>query len=464
MHRSILSLCLVVGCMSFVNGQTTPASPLTLDGSEVPSPQASHFTFEPETDEEIQRRIDGLSAEQSPMRQPTMGYQNGFLITSPAGEGKEAGAAFTLRINSWMQFRHTAFDSHTSNPSQNDLEFERLRLQFQGNAYSPDIRYFIQFDGDSDQGGVSDWLDYYVTADVGHAAGCDAGVLGFKVGKWKLPFNRARAESGWKLQFSDRAVASVFFDINRSQAVALYGSFGLLGRTVHWESAISNGFKTGSARTFRSGEFDRNLAYSGRVWSDWIGQWGSDGEADVSYHEDLAMRVGAGFAHTQVEREGAREFALQRVVDSGQTLESLLPASANAYDVSFYSIDANWKYRGASLLTEYYFRTLTDFQGVALGKLLDHGFLIQGGKFLVPGQLELIARWARIQGDSGTLGAFDQSFDEVAGGLVWYLKGQRAKVTFDVTRLNGAPMRDGALNVLPGDDGMLYRSQFQLFF
>ncbi len=461
--RSISIVIIVCGLISVGRAQGLVSS--GGKPGDITAGTAEPAVFSAAQELEIERRIEqALRAEPKLTPKLGFGYQNGFLISSPAGVKTEPGAAFTMRINSWMQFRHTVFDSQTANPSENDLEFERLRLTFQGNVYSTDLRYFIQFDGDSDQSEVADWLDYYITADVGHAAGFDPGSFGIKVGKWKLPYSRARAESGWKLQFTDRSVASVFFDINRSQAVGLFGNFGFLGRTVNWETAVSNGFKTGGARPSRLGELDRNFGYSGRLWSDWIGDWGTDGEADLDCHQQLAMRVGAGFAHTRLNREGLREFASTRVVDSGDRLVDLLPATVSAYDYSLYALDANWKLRGSSLMIEYYFRHMDGFTGAVVNPLFDHGFVLQGGRFILRETLELIARWSRIQGDSGTLGTRDQSFDEVAGGVVWYLNGQRAKLTFDVTRLNGAPVFDPTLNILPGDDGMMYRTQFQLYF
>ncbi len=384
------------------------------------------------------------------------------MIASPEGVKIGTGVPFWMRINSWFQFRHTGFKSQGVGEDQNDFEFERLRLTFQGNVYTPDLKYFIQLDGDDDQGQVSDWLDYYIRYDFGHAAGLEPGRLGLRIGQWKLPFNRARAEAGWKLQFSDRSMASVFFDINRSRAIALYGDFGFLGRTVHWESALSNGFKTGGFLPVRR-DLDRNFGISSRLWSDWLGEWGNDGESDLSYHCKPAVRVGSGFACTRLDR-GTRESLRLRVVDSGDILDAILPAGVDQYDLCYYSVDANGKYRGWSVLSEYYFRTLRNFRGANVDNLFDHGFLLQSGKFVVREKLELIVRWSRIVGDSGSLGGAVQSADEVAGGIVWYIKGQRAKFTFDATRLNGAPIRDLALNILPGDDGMLYRTQFQLYF
>ena len=402
----------------------------------------------------IDARIEKQLAQQAKSKPKLKtGYENGFIIGNDA---------FQMRINSWFQFRHTGFDSRGPNENQNDLEFERLRLTFQGSVYTPDLKYFIQFDGDDDQAQVSDWLDYFIRYDFGHAAGLKAGRLGLRLGQWKLPYNRARFESGWKLAFTDRATASVFFDINRSRAIALYGEFGLLGRDIKWESALSNGFKTGGFLPVRR-DFDRNFGVSSRLWSDWTGTWGNDGESDLSYHCAPAVRTGCGFACTTL-RPGTRESLRVRVVDSGDFLDSILPAAVNRYDLCYYAVDANAKYRGGTILTEYYFRTLGNFRGDRVDDLFDHGFLLQLGKFVVREKLELVCRWSRIVGDSGTLGSEVQSSDEVAAGFVWFINGQRAKLTFDATRLNGAPVRDLALNILPGDDGMLYRTQFQLYF
>ncbi len=90
--------------------------------------------------------------------------------------------------------------------------------------------------------------------------------------------------------------------------------------------------------------------------------------------------------------------------------------------------------------------------------------MVQGGLFVVPKRLEWISRWSRVVGDSGTLGIADQSADEISMGAVWYYRGHNAKLTFDASHINGSPIRDLALNLLPGDDGMIYRTQLQIRF
>jgi len=96
--------------------------------------------------------------------------------------------------------------------------------------------------------------------------------------------------------------------------------------------------------------------------------------------------------------------------------------------------------------------------------LLDDGFVLQSGYFVIPEKLELIARWSRIAGDSGTLGLVSASSDEFGAGFVWYFRGHNAKLTFDANRFNGAPVSSSRLDLLPSDAGWLFRTQFQLAF
>jgi hypothetical protein len=83
---------------------------------------------------------------------------------------------------------------------------------------------------------------------------------------------------------------------------------------------------------------------------------------------------------------------------------------------------------------------------------------------VVAEKLELITRWSRIAGDSGTLGLINESSDEVGAGFVWYFKGHNAKLTFDATHVNGVPVSSSRLDLLPSDAGWLFRTQIQLAF
>ncbi|QDS88380.1 Phosphate-selective porin O and P [Rosistilla ulvae] len=395
-----------------------------------------------------------------------VGYDDGFVLASLRERNLETDAfPFRLKVNGWGQLRHTASDVALPNTDLNQFQMKRARLILSGNAFLPDLNYFTQFDGRSSSGDNMRLLDFYLNYDIGHAQfGFEKGTFGFRAGKYKMPFTMARWLSGKEFEFSDRSVASTYFDVNRSLAIGLFGQSKHTAIPIEWETAIFNGFVTGGAETGSSGNLDDNFAYSIRLQGYPIGDWGSSQLADFESHDRLAMRVGCAFAGTTISRNGSTEFNTPRVVDSGQTFASILPVAVDSYHVAQFAVDTSFKWRGWSTTMEYYFRNLSDFEGAALPSLLDHGFWFQVGYFVVPEKLQVLTRWSRVDGDSGTLGASDQSTDEVGAGLAWYLRGNRAKLVTDVTRLDGAPISSSALDVNPGDRGWLFRTQMQFSF
>ena len=395
-----------------------------------------------------------------------VGYDKGFLIASKKSLDLDAAEnPFRLKFNGWGQLRSVSIDSNGANPDQNQFQLQRARIALSGSAFTEDFSYFLQMDGRSSSGDDIRLLDYYLDYDIGHHSwGFDPDSLVFQTGRFKMPTNLARELSGKGFQFADRSVASTFFDVNRSLGWGLYGRAKKWRRPFNWSVAIFNGLVTGGAETGSSGSLDNNFAYSARTSWYPCGDWGSGQLSDFDYHHSPATRVGAGWASSAINRTGSTEFNSVRVVDSGKKLSLMLPMTVDQYRVNLYSIDASIKYAGWSWTSEYYFRQISDFQGAAIPELFDHGFWLQAGKFVIPEKCELVARWSRVEGESGLLGAGTESSDEIAGGFAWYLRGENAKLVIDLTRLNGAPIDSAALSIAPGDSGWLLRSQIQFAF
>jgi hypothetical protein len=403
------------------------------------------------------------------MTQVRTGYDHGFVLASERQLNLGVNdSPFLLRINGWGQLRHSLFDSNGENPDANQFQLKRARLIFSGSAFSSDFAYFLQLDGRSSSGDDMRLLDYFLTYDLGHHVwGGEKGTIGVKTGKYKMPFTMARYLTGREFEFTDRSMSSMFFDVNRSIGWGLYGNINGWRMPWNWEVALFNGLVTGGAETGSSGSLDDNFAYSARWFAHPTGQWGEGELADFDWHDKLATRVGAGFANSTINSSGTDEFDSVRVVDSGKTLSSLLfllPDTVDEFTVNLFALDFSSKWRGWSLNFEYYLRNINDFKGATLPNLFDHGFWLQLGKFVLPGKLELLTRWSRVVGNSGTLGQDDQSAEEIAGGLVWYFRDQHAKWTFDATYLNGAPIDSASLDISPGDIGWLFRSQIQFAF
>ena len=190
--------------------------------------------------------------------------------------------------------------------------------------YAPTLQYFLQFDGNSDRSMETVFVDCFGSYDLGRdLLGWEANKLGIKAGKWKMPFNRSREETARRLQFTERSMANLFFDINRSIGVGLYGEVDTFASPLVFETAVFNGFRSGVDSTRRGAGLDDNFGWSLRTHTDLFSEFGEDGEPDLSWHPAPALRLGSGIALTRVDAEGASEFTRQRVVDSGATLASL---------------------------------------------------------------------------------------------------------------------------------------------
>lgn len=394
-----------------------------------------------------------------------VGYDGGFVIASEELKLGTDDFPYRLKINGWGQLRSTAFESKGENRDLNQLQLKRARVVLSGNAFSSDLSYYVQLDGRSNAADSIRILDYYFAYDLSSAIGLGRqNEIGIKTGLYKMPSSLARQLSGRGLQFADRSMSSIYFDVNRSLAFGIYGMRDVLSLPLHWEVALFNGIVSGGAETGSSGTLDNNNAFSGRVYCFPLGDWGEGQLADFTHHPKLATRIGAGFAITTIDRSGSTEFSSLRTVDKGQPLSDLLPASVSSYSVAQYSIDSSLKYSGLSLTSEYYFRSISDFRGSSVQSLFDHGFWLQGGVFLVAEKLELLARWSRVTGNSGTLGTSTQSSDEIAAGGVWYFRKQHAKLTLDATHLDGATINSSVLDISRGDTGWLFRTQLQFSF
>jgi hypothetical protein len=441
------------------NGGLSPEAFGTADAGLAGSSRLESAESCPQCSPEQNDKPDWLS-------QVRVGYDNGFLIGSENPIDLDSGdLPFRLRFNGWGQLRYFLLDSDGVNPDQNQFQLQRGRLVFSGSAFAPDFSYFVQLDGRSSSGNQVGLLDYFLTYDFGHHRwGFDKGTIGFKTGQYKMPFNLSRYLTAREFEFSDRSVASTYFDVNRSLGWGLYGRSNRWRVPVEWEAAVFNGLVTSGAETGASGDLDNNFAYSARAMWYPIGDWGKNETADFDGHCELAMRVGMGWANSTINRTGSTEFNTLRVVDSGATLASVLPGSVQQYTTNLYAVDASFKYRGWSFTSEYYFRQVNEFEGATIPSLFDYGYWLQLGKFVVPQKFELISRWSNVIGNSGTLGASEQSSSEIAFGCVRYYRGQNAKVTFDATYLDGAPISSSALGVSPGDIGWLYRTQIQFAF
>ncbi len=388
-------------------------------------------------------------------------YKKGFRIT-PRDKKK---TPFELKINGRLQFRWSGFqgDQPFTNragtiepPSRNGFEVERGRLEFKGYAIDPRLKYYFNLDADTDDNHSVIFHDFWFDYDLGETAT-------LRIGKAKVPGSYEWLESSTTTRFADRSLSTTYFRADRSVGAWLLGT---TDRGLYYQLAVTNGFVT---TDLEPDQVDDNFAYTGLFYIDPIGEFGS-GHSDLTYHEKPAIRIGTSlsYANTNPQDDGSPtpEQNFPRVSDGIRLTDTgaVSPGvTVNDFDHFLVSGFLSGKWRGFSFNAEYYARWLDNFDTIegpapAINELFDSGFYADVGYFLVPGVFEVNGRISQIDG------LFGDSWEYAAGFNWFHNESHKSKVTFDATVLDGSPTSSSSPNFELGQDGILYRLQYQIAF
>ena len=383
-------------------------------------------------------------------------YDRGLKWGDPDDPGR-----FALQINAWMQFRHHAFSRDAlswtdragrTRPlmARNALDVERGRLVLRGHAGDPRLTYFLQLDGDTDDGHAIELFDYWWSWRFSDAAEV-------QFGKRKVSAGRQWLVSGRHLRLVDRPMANDFFRPDRTVGVFLVGD---LAEATHYELTLGAAYRSAN---LSNAQLDDRFTFAATVYSDPWGDFGSQ-LTDVG-GDDGRLRVGQSFAYSpQTQDAPGGELSFLRLSDGTRVANvGALAAgvTVSEFDVFLYGVDVAWKRDGWSGGAELFLRWIESIG--ANGPLPDrnlfqHGFYVEGGRFVIPSVLDINARWSQVFGIGGTA-------SEAGLGANWYPTGKAwFKASFDVTWLDGSPLQNTASDLLVGDQGVLFRTQVQAEF
>jgi len=411
--------------------------------------------------EELEEELEELT---DPENQPafTADYNKGFRITPR--DKKET--PFELKINGRLQFRWVGFsrdkDTFTNRlgtvdvPSRNDFEVERGRLELKGFVVDPRVKYYFNLDADTDDNHVVIFHDFWFDYDLNDNTT-------FRVGKAKVPGSYEWLESSTTTRFSDRSLSTTYFRADRSVGAWLLGE---TSSGVNYQLAITNGF---DSTDLEPEDVDDNFAYTGLFYID---PWGDVGKgySDLKCHKNPVIRLGTSLSYTNTnpldDGSPTAEQAFARVSDGAFVTApgALTPGvQVNDFDHFLVSTFANGKWLGMSFNAEYYARWLQNFDTVSgaapgINELFDSGFYVDVGYFVVPGQFEVNGRVSQIDG------LFGDTWEYALGWNWFHDRSHKSKVTFDATVLEGSPTSSSSPNFEIGQDGILYRLQYQIAF
>lgn len=398
------------------------------------------------------------SIEQAAKSPYEFGYADGLFFNVRRNRD-----SFAARANLRTQFRFSTFsrdaDSWTDNAgvvrpiyNRQIFELERARVVLAGHAFSPQLKYFLQTDGDTDSRHELAILDHWWAWRVSDAVEIQAG-------KRKVPGTRNWLLGAFDTRLIDRPFANEFFRPSRTTGIWVVGD---PSSVWHYELMIGQGFST---EGLTPAEVSDQFSGAASAWWNLLGDYGPGRPTDYERHDELAVRAGCSLVSSREGRQGSQleEADFLRLTDGTRVTDpgALAPgATVESFDVTLLALDLAFKYQGWSANGEYFWRWIenvkADLPVPSVG--LQQGFYVEGGFFLVPQQWELNGQFSYVGGEQGVRKGG-------AVGFSYYPRNtQNFKLSADVTVLDGSPVNSTGSDVLVGDDGVLVRTQFQALF
>jgi hypothetical protein len=355
-------------------------------------------------------------------------------------------------------------------------------------------------------------------------------------GKLKPFFGLEEYLSFFNNELNEFSMADWYFDADDDNLLMAAGiQVKALEDRFYMQTILTNGNES----QFPNTQMDNLPGFSVGLWYDLGGNWNEekhkwdlfgDTLSDLEYSCRPVVRVGGSVNIVPMGRrslygddEQSRVFVMPAAPNGTRLInvlngDSLVPGGSHAVD-SFDSYSYNaflaGKYHGFSLSNEWWLRNLNNFRTTPNGLgniiyqdtlgpggaatnalfpahgLLDYGMTLQGGYFVIPKKLQVVARWSWVRGESGDIngtgkfttvtlpgvvgpvhvvdGAFRQfhEADEYGVGFNYYLKGQLLRLCTDLSFYEGGNPAGGAVSpgsFIPGVDGWLVRTRLQFAF
>ncbi|RQW85925.1 MAG: porin [Geobacter sp.] len=347
----------------------------------------------------------------------------GFTFASPDEK-------FSLTVGGRMQFRYTFTDFDALNTKSTDsstFDAKRLRLIFQGHAYTKDLTYKLEIDPrvlatSSSAGGLTDAYMNYKFIN-------EAQVL---VGQTKTRFSRSTLQSDGALMFVDRApfVGKLAhgYDIGALVHGKIAKSF------VEYDLAVSNGDGQTNAVS------NNNNMFSTRVAFNPFGAMSAD-EPDLAIGKKPLLSIGANYLFNTVTNGSTAGYA-----------KEFAPAAGTKNEFNNYGFDAQFKWMGLALQGEADFVNYENNSTSVTKRAL--GYYAQAGYMITP-EIGLAVRYSYYDKDRDTSGDLQT---EQIGSVSYYFSKHNLKLQADVGNLHAQKGTSA-----PQDD-MQYRVQAQIIF
>lgn len=323
---------------------------------------------------------------------------------------------YTAHIDLRTQFRYTNidYDNTFSNPNRDndELKLNRARFKIGGIFGAEWLKYYSEYNFVN-----SVLIDLWIQPKVNES-------LMFRIGQYKVPYNRERFESSGKQQFAERSIVNPPFTLDRQIGITVEGR---LFKEQIMDSNYYVGVFFGNGRSGSRDSHNTPMVFGRWQWNIFQ-QVLPFTRSDITRHNTPAASLSVAAA---TNRSAFTKFSTA----GGGSLPGFKPGQSDQYDVDQAMAEFAFMYQGFSIQSEYHWKKIDDRLNQRRSSL--DGFYFDMGYFFseliewVPEPLELIARYATVDPDSIME---ELQSKEIAFGGNWFFYGHRNKLTLDVTR------------------------------
>lgn len=347
-----------------------------------------------------------------------------------------------------------AFGRTSSIDHRNDVQFQKLTLNFKGWLFDPKFRYlFYTWTSNTSQG---DPAQVVVAGNLGYQFSDEFQLY---TGIGSLPSTRSTNYTfpNW-LKNDHRTIADEFF--RGSYTTGIWAS-GELSPGLKYRTMIGNNL---SQLGVNASQLDDGFnTVSGALW--WMptsGEYGpGEGLGDYEFHQQFSTLFGIHFTRSREDAQGqpgTDSFENSQIrLSDGTLLFSSDPfqtgASVRRATYQMAALNAGFKYLGWSLEAEYYHRWVDEFKTtgpIPVSELDDQGYQIQGSGMLVPKYLQAYIGYSKIDGEYGNPSDFSVGIN--------YFPMARKEVRFNVQGLylDDSPVGYSSVPFVVGGNGWVF--------
>ncbi|MGH9868307.1 MAG: porin [Candidatus Polarisedimenticolia bacterium] len=312
-------------------------------------------------------------------------------------------------LSNRVQFRFTE-EQPQNLESRGTYRIRRAKTKFEGWIYTKDLTYDLQMNwADTvDFTGRNQRILEDASLSYDFTRGRKAVML--KGGQFKVPFGRQELTSSGNLQFVDRSIVSTFFAgiFPRDQGIQLWGQTPMA--RIDWRTSMTNG--NGINRALNDNDKYR---WDVRV------VWQPFGE--VKYSEG------------DLETTDRPLLAIAAIYQADNV--QIGDPNSTAFDFETWGGDVTFKYRGFSIVSDY-FRRLNRPELAGAEDFESRGWDVQAGYCVYKRFVEVAARYAVIDPSNiATPGAPRVNDHQIERGvaLSWYINKHNLKLQTDYTQI-----------------------------